>query len=529
MLKRLVLPPNRSCQDAQTIETEGTVVIIGANGSGKSRLGAWIDTSSNQNGRIVHRIAAQRALTLPDTAILKSYDDALMDLLYGNALYPDKIRQRWQSRYTTGLLNDYDKVLSVLFATEAKRNAEYVELARGSDTKPDIPVSPMDTLLTIWRDLLPHRTLILRDAKVSVVDNTGNIYHGREMSDGERVALYLMAQCLCAPPDAILVIDEPEIHLHRALMSRLWTSLEQARDDCLFVYITHDLEFAASRSNSTKIWVKSYSHGEQWDWEIVPDVDNLPESIVLEILGSRKQILFVEGTKDSLDYIIYSALYPDCTVIPRGSCVKVIESTKAMRDNPRLHHLQAYGIIDRDFRSQEELDALSHHGILYLDVAEIENIFCVPEVISMVAEHLRYDPVKKVAEATDFVVDNLRDEMDSQISSRTIHEIKERLTMLSPKGVGSSNIEQALKKAVSEIDAHVIYSKYEEMYRRAMSSKDLVECLRLYNRKSIVSRISQIFGLKNGEYVKLVLRLLSGPHGRLLRDNLSKYAPLLPS
>ena len=39
-------------------------------------------------------------------------------------------------------------------------------------------------------------------------------YKGRDMSDGERVGLYLIAQCLCIPKNKTIIIDEPEIHLH---------------------------------------------------------------------------------------------------------------------------------------------------------------------------------------------------------------------------------------------------------------------------------------------------------------------------
>ena len=45
-----------------------------------------------------------------------------------------------------------------------------------------------------------------------------------------------------------LIIDEPELHVHRSIMDRLWDELEGARPDSVFVFITHDLEFAASRT-----------------------------------------------------------------------------------------------------------------------------------------------------------------------------------------------------------------------------------------------------------------------------------------
>ena len=47
-------------------------------------------------------------------------------------------------------------------------------------------------------------------------------YHGQEMSDGERVILYLIGQCLSLPERSVIIIDEPEIHLHKSLVDKLW-------------------------------------------------------------------------------------------------------------------------------------------------------------------------------------------------------------------------------------------------------------------------------------------------------------------
>lgn len=78
------------------------------------------------------------------------------------------------------------------------------------------------------------------------------------MSDGERVTIYLLGQCLIAPNDMTIIIDEPEIHLHKSIMYRLWDKIEEFCPNKTFIYITHDLDFAASRKEATKIWVKSY-------------------------------------------------------------------------------------------------------------------------------------------------------------------------------------------------------------------------------------------------------------------------------
>lgn len=57
-----------------------SVVIIGANGSGKSKLGAWIE---QQDFEKVHRISAQRNINFSERIPLKSYAEAEDKVIYG--------------------------------------------------------------------------------------------------------------------------------------------------------------------------------------------------------------------------------------------------------------------------------------------------------------------------------------------------------------------------------------------------------------------------------------------------------------
>ena len=92
-----------------------SVVVIGANGSGKSKLGAWIE---QQDFEMVHRIAAQRNLNFSERVPLKSYTEAEDTIFYGGTQYKDGKSQRrnWGKGYTTKLLDDFDDVLAALLA-----------------------------------------------------------------------------------------------------------------------------------------------------------------------------------------------------------------------------------------------------------------------------------------------------------------------------------------------------------------------------------------------------------------------------
>src|SRR5262249_19151188 len=159
----------------------------------------------------------------------------------------------------------------------------------------------------------------------------------------------LIGQCMMARGGCVLVVDEPELHVNKAIQSKLWDTIESERIDCSFVYLTHDLEFAVSRRGSTKLVLRSFDpSGPRWDVEAVPEDVNLPEDVVAKILGSRQPILFVEGTVGGLDVSVYRRVYTDWTVVPVGTCEQVIHSVASFNAHGGLHHLGCAGLIDLD-------------------------------------------------------------------------------------------------------------------------------------------------------------------------------------
>lgn len=185
------------------IEVEDNLVIIGSNGSGKSRLGSYIE--NNIVAGNVKRISAQRMLNLPENTPILSLVQSYQNW-----------RNNWTNRQVIDVQNDYESVLSTLFAKTRKRNDDFVEACKANNTRVQLLVPPSDTekLIEIWNKVFPHIKLDLSEGKVSVIDVNGNTYSGREMSDGERVAFYLIAQCLIIPINNLIIIDEPELHLH---------------------------------------------------------------------------------------------------------------------------------------------------------------------------------------------------------------------------------------------------------------------------------------------------------------------------
>lgn len=499
--------------EQREIQTDKSLLFVGANGSGKTRLGTWIEMESPQKDK-VHRISAQKSLTMPDSTTPTSLERAQKDLLYGYAEAPldkawhYKSGHRWSKKPAVSMLNDYQKLMVFLFSDHTEESAKYLAASKATNERVVPPETNLDKVKKVWEKVLPHRELKLGGLKIETLikgDPSSN-YNASEMSDGERVIFYLIGQCLAAPKNGIIVVDEPEVHLHKSVQVPLWQEIQKLRDDCVFIFLTHDVSFASGMNDTQKIWLKSYD-GKGWDWEVVEAIDNFPEELLIEVLGSRKPIAFVEGENGSYDTALYQAILKEYLVIPRGSCSEVILSTKALRASNQLHHLNVIGIIDRDRRVDEELKALKASGVYSLEVAEVENLFCVPEVLKIVSKHLLRDSSEDIQAISNFVFKNLQKELETQISLRVAGEIKFRLNLFDEKAKGKDKLSLALSNLASSIDVSNIYDEIETQFTNIIERKDYTKLLKLYNRKSISAQVSKYFDLTNGGLAQLVVRM----------------------
>ena len=498
--------PGESNNPSEFETSANSLIIIGANGSGKSKLGAWME---RQNGEEVHRIGAQRSLNFSEHVPLKSYEEAEGEFFYGSSdksyWGPDKgVRWDWGRAYTTKLINDYDAVLSTLLAYQNIERHQFFDACRKAEeegrSKPHTPQTVLDKLYAVWHAVFPHRGLIEEDTRFSAVLQQGDekqLYPGTQMSDGERSVLYLAAQVLCVPEGKTLIIDEPEVHLHPSLMGRLWCALECVRPDCLFVFITHDVQFAALHKDSPQIWVKSFD-GTNWDWDFIPDSD-LPEQLLLELLGNRKNVLFVEGESNSYDVQLYSTLYPDFYVVPSGGCSQVIANTKAFANTDGLHSLKACGLIDRDYRSDEEIEALERKGVFSIAVAEVENLFLVEPLLRVVAEHFACSNVDEVVSNVigHIVNERFRGQIGRQIRQAAVATLKAQLSALDLGDVDGDSVSGRFKEAVASIVPEEELERQKERFEGALDRQDYDEVLRLFNAKDASGSFGNFFGVDN--------------------------------
>lgn len=541
-LKKLILPKNIN-GDYEEINLVDSVIILGANGSGKSRLGAWLEMHGPQKEK-VHRIAAQRSLVFPMKTSPIGLKEATNSFHWSeipnnwdeNTFEQNKLSMRAQRKYGGSLsgsenspIADFKELMILLFSENYAGLQDNEENYRKTGKLVPPPISRLRNLQNIWEEILPHRKLKFDASDVHVFPSTDEnaIYNAKALSDGERVIFYMIGQVLCASKDAIILIDEPEIHLHKAIQDKLWKRLEEERSDCLFVYLTHDLDFASSRYNATKIFIKAFD-GMNFNWQIMPEDNTLPEALLLELVGSRKPILFVEGTGDSHDIEIFKLTYPDYLVKPVGGCTEVIQATKAFRKLNSLHQLQCFGIIDRDYLSDGQVEAYERNGVYTLKVAEIENLFLVPELIKAVASQLMIDEENTFDKVKGFIIDSFTRELESHALNFTKHRLALSLGSFSSNSSAINVLESELSEYIAKIDPSTLYNEALAYGRKQIEISNYIEILKIYNKKDLVKNISHLFSIKgeDGNYLEKVRQM-----NKLGRCDvglvLAKYVPSL--
>lgn len=373
------------------IEGKQSIVLVGANGAGKTRMSVWIE--ENNSTINVHRISAQKSLAIPKMVSPTELETAEEKLLYGTTNEnkewlrdQGKRSNRWGREPEVHMLNDFQVLMEYLVTESYEKSIKYREAHKSGQSEFDNETK-LEKIKGIWESVITHRKLKICAGKLEVinVDGTDSDYNGSEMSDGERAIFYYIAEILCAKENSLVIIDEPENHLHKSILVRLWDAIEAVRMDCVFLYITHSLDFARTRLNSQILWIKNMDAISDWDYEILAE-EHFSDGLLLEILGNRQKVLLVEGTHDkSIDIKLYSKIFPEYNVISLEGCNSVIQATRTYCGMPFLHYNEVKGIVDRDRRTEEEINSLKSNGIFVPDVAEVENLFLLPEVIKYVA------------------------------------------------------------------------------------------------------------------------------------------------
>ena len=428
-----------------SLEAGDRLFMVGANGSGKSALIQHLVSSIPS--RTFRRISAHRQTWFDSGSIdftprsRKTFDQ--------NYLQRElQIDSRWKD------YNAQQKQSAVFFDLVAKDNAE-ARLLRSllRQVDPQNPDKGFKAAIEAAARSAPlfeqlNELLALGTLPVSLENSEGEeilARHGSDgvsfsiaqMSDGERSAALIAATVLTVKPETVLLIDEPELHLHRAIIEPFLAALFAQRTDCTFVVSTHEIALPMAHPAARVLMVRSCEWdgdtAKTWDVEVLEPDAGLPEDLKRAILGTRRRIVFVEGTSGSLDLLLYTALFPDISVVPTGSCVDVERAVTGLREALNYHHVEAYGLIDRDDRTADDVLRLAEKHVFALDVCSVEALYYCSDAIVAVAhrqaETLGNDADEMIESATQKAFDELHQNglAERMAARRCEHRLRERV------------------------------------------------------------------------------------------------------
>ncbi|WP_116970617.1 AAA family ATPase [Blastomonas sp. UPD001] len=517
---------------AISIKSGASVVFIGANGAGKTRLGVYLERHFADGAVETHRIAAHRSLMLNPNIVPPSLEIAERRLRFGRddeARY--KEAYRWGQKPETILLNDFDHVLAALYAENNDVSVAFrTQAVANPGSPPDAPAAKVDKLKATWERVLPHRELVVLGGNIKTRTADGTVYSASEMSDGERVIFYLIAQALLAKPDTLLIFDEPELHINKSILAKLWDEIEAARADCAFLYITHDVEFAGSRHAGTKYALRSYrkTPNEEWDIELVPENADIPDDVVATIIGSRRPVLFVEGDGGSLDSSLYRRVYNDFTVIPVGSCEQVIHTVSSFAARPELHRVGCAGLVDRDGRSRAEAAYLEAKGVYCLPVSEVENLLLLPGVFLALAKALQFseeDAQSRLTKLRAFVLAQADQQIDAICVRYTKRQINAAMKRIGLSSHDPATLDTEFKAAVAGIDAPKIFEEAKFALSAAIASQKYEKVLSYYDNKGLLAESARQLGYQQKALEEFIGRALRSDETTALHAALAAVLP----
>lgn len=482
-----------------TFDTKN-ISIVGCNGSGKSSLMRKIK-NLNSNFTI---ISAHKNLTIKqgryraeDESWLNQHRSYFNNPVAGDLYVPSD---------NNSVQNDFSQIVEIVFRSYMD---ESIEAFNADKTRKDVD-RQLDKIFAVWNLIFNDKKLLYKDKRIKAQIASEDIFYDIEnLSDGERVALYVLIKVSLADSQSTIIIDEPETFLNPAILNHLFDECEKIQNKSNFIYLSHDLEFVTTRKNNTIFWIKEYKHPDVWKIECI-DQQEIPEELIMKVIGAKKRkILFVESEKNK-DSQLYQLLYPDFKVWPVGSCENVINYTKSFNCRTEKFNKEYFGLIDRDLRTSEQIASLEDDKVFCIPVAIYENLFIYKEIISFVFKYLGRG---------DF--EDKYKELESGVKQKILNEnFKLGYKKSKIQDLFNVNIEAISKGEMQLIPEMDKYEREIESFQ----SKDYNAILEIYNQKDLKGCISKL-GYEWYSWQNQILNIFNTDKAQDIRKEFMKLMP----
>lgn len=491
-------------------EEKRHVVFVGPNGCGKTTLLRKLQKDTT--GARIQYFSADRVLLIDDNFTpSRSYDKFIGDLQrnYEGSINYDTYNQ---GRY---IVQQLDFFVSLL------------EKERTEEKEKGIQNGVTEKIIRKWNELIQERELFFEHG-LCVRPIGGEKYPIKFLSSGEKSILFFLIGVLLMEEQNFYFIDEPENNLNPAIVSKLWSFLERERKNSIFVYLTHDSEFVSSRVNAKIYWIEKYD-GVNWKWKELKENVDLPQELVIKLVGNREPVLFCESNDEyKYDTLLYKMMFPECKVVSAGGCDKVCALVKAYKEVglPR----NAFGIIDCDYKTDEYLKALEQNNVFHIPFHEIENFLFSEKIIKpMINKYTKEENKELVFENVKEAIKNIFISSKNQwIAKHIAFELRNKFDYRG-KIISLKNLNDFKKlyadERISDKEIDELAEKYEDLYKTILSEDTYDFYLRYLDYKGLLSQ--EVHILKFGDeidYQTEVMNFLNTDEGeKVLKEIRKEY------
>ncbi len=466
-----------------------TVVIAGANGSGKSRLKQAIVQTLQGSPQMDMVIIATReeergekyfngeSITVTkgqNNEILKNYINSRK---YGSGKYVGSLVQIDSDRsvkaikltqvnwlggdpddtesasnfYFNAFTNRWQDFMNYIHQKSAARDKKLAEALKqqpeliGSEILKKYP-DPLEKYQEIFSTTLPGKELLpiepASPKEFHFTDKEGQTLPFSALSSGEQEVIKVLFDVARKEiRHSVIIVDEPELHLHPTLTFKLVEALKSIGDHTnQFIFLTHSSDLISTYYSTGDVYFIDQNSVSGNQAHRLSDLNHEHHQVAsligqnLGLFAVGKKLVFVEGEDSSIDRLTYQkiaqSIDSEIRVIPSGSVLNILTLNNIEEQiRKSIFGIDIYMIRDRDGLNESQVLELEKNGrIRCLKRRHIENYFLDPELLFMVAQRL-YLTTNSPNLSVSFIKQKIREIAEKSLMFNVCQNVKDYLAV----------------------------------------------------------------------------------------------------
>jgi len=235
----------------------------------------------------------------------------------------------------------------------------------------------------------------------------------------------------------------------------------------------------------------------------------IDDEMKIDILGARQKIIFVEGKSHSLDTPLYSLLFPEVSIIAKDTCRSVEQAVGGLRAASGHHWVQAWGIVDNDRRSTNDIARLKDKGVHALSHFSVESLYYHTEMIRRVVERQVCRELEDTFQkAIHDAIDAAQRERDFLIQNAVERLVRREISNSFPDKTALKKVDYIFELKINVSDHRAAEL---EKFEGFIHARDLDSLLRYYPLRDnpALDKIAKAIGFnKQAAYEDAVLKIL---------------------